>query len=55
LDTERLVCYGGSCTSFLGNIWPPYHDVKLPFEVISVWECLWEKFQAGAIKVERPI
>jgi Fe-S oxidoreductase len=55
LDTERLVCYCGSCANYLGNIWPNYHGVKLPFEIVSVWEWLWEQFSNGKIKVERPI
>ncbi len=53
LDTERLVCYCGSCSNFFGNIWPDYHGVKLPFEVISIWEWLWEKHQAGELAVQR--
>jgi len=55
LDTERLVCYCGSCANYLGNIWPNYHGVKLPFEIVSAWEWLWEKYQNGEITVERPI
>ena len=55
LDTERLVCYCGSCANYLGNIWPNYHGVKLPFEIVSVWEWLWEKYRNDEIKVERPI
>lgn len=55
LDTERLVCYCGSCANYLGNIWPNYHGVKLPFKIVSVWEWLWEKYRKGEIKVERPI
>jgi Fe-S oxidoreductase len=55
LDTERLVCYCGSCTNYLGNIWPNYHGVKLPFEIVSVWQWLWEKCRKDEIKVERPI
>jgi Fe-S oxidoreductase len=55
LDTQRLICYCGSCANYMGNIWPNYHGVKLPFEIISVWEWLWEKVQNGEIKVERPI
>ncbi|MBN1613736.1 MAG: (Fe-S)-binding protein [Deltaproteobacteria bacterium] len=55
LDTKRLVCYCGSCANFLGNIWPNYHGVTLPFEIVSVWEWLWEKYRNGEIKVERPI
>ena len=55
LDTKRLVCYCGSCTNFFGNIWPNYHGVKLPFEIISVWEWLWEKIKEGQLKVQREI
>jgi Fe-S oxidoreductase len=55
LDTERLVCYCGSCANYLGNIWPNYHGVKLPFEIVSVWEWLWKKYRKGEIKIERPI
>lgn len=54
LETERLVCYCGSCSNFFGNIWPDYQGVTLPFEVISIWEWLWEKVQSGAIKTQRP-
>ncbi|MBN1375072.1 MAG: (Fe-S)-binding protein [Dehalococcoidia bacterium] len=55
LDTERLVCYCGSCANFLGNIWPNYHGVKLPFEIMSIWEWLWEKLQKGDLTVKRKI
>jgi Fe-S oxidoreductase len=55
LNTERLVCYCGSCANYLGNIWPNYHGIKLPFEIVSLWEWLWEKYRNGEIKVERPI
>lgn len=55
LDTERLVCYCGSCANYLGNIWPNYHGVKLPFKIVSVWEWLWEKVQKGEIKAKRKI
>jgi Fe-S oxidoreductase len=53
LNTERLVCYCGSCANYLGNMWPNYHGVKLPFEVISIWEWLWEKVKNGELKVQR--
>jgi len=55
LDTERLICYCGSCANYLGNVWPNYHGVRLPFEVVSVWEWLWRKYQNGEITVKRPI
>ncbi|MBN1653060.1 MAG: (Fe-S)-binding protein [Deltaproteobacteria bacterium] len=55
LDTERLVCYCGSCSNYLGNVWPNYHGVKLPFEVISLYEWLWEKYNSGELKIKRPM
>lgn len=55
LDTERLVCYCGSCSNYLGNIWPNYHGVKLPFEVISLYEWLWEKYGSGELSIQKPV
>ncbi len=55
LDTERLVCYCGSCANYFGNIWPDYHGVKLPFEVISLYEWLWEKYRTGELIIQRRI
>ena len=55
LDTERLVCYCGSCANFMGNIWPNYHGVKLPFEVTNIWEWLWEKLQKGELSVQNKL
>jgi len=52
LDTERLVCYCGSCANYLGNVWPNYHGVRLPFEVISLYEWLWDKYQAGELTIK---
>jgi Fe-S oxidoreductase len=55
LDTERLITYCGSCTNYFGNIWPNYMGVKLPFEVVTIWEWLWDKYQKGEIKVQKKI
>jgi Fe-S oxidoreductase len=55
LDTERLVCYCGSCSNYLGNIWPNYHGVELPYPVISLYEWLWEKYSAGKLVIQREI
>ena len=55
LDTERMVTYCGSCGNYYGNIWPNYHGVKLPFEVVSVWEWLWDRYQKGEVKVQKKI
>jgi len=53
LRTERLICYCGSCSNYLGNIWPNFHGVKLPFQVVSLWEWLWERLQAGELAIQR--
>ena len=54
LNTERLVCYCGSCANYLGNIWPNYHGVQLPYPVISLYEWLWEQYSAGELAIQRP-
>lgn len=43
LRAQRVICCWGSCAKYLGNIWPNYHGVILPFEIVSVWEWLWEQ------------
>lgn len=55
LSASRLVCYCGSCANYLGNIWPNYHGVKLPFQVITLYEWMWEKYREGSIRVEKPV
>jgi len=55
LDIERMVCYCGSCGNFLGNIWPNYHGVELPFEITTIWEWLWERVQEGKLKVQNKL
>ena len=53
LQTERLVCYCGSCVNFLGNVWSNFYKIKLPFKVISLYEWLWEKYQTGELSIQR--
>ena len=53
LQTDRLVCYCGSCSNYLGNIWPKDHGVELPFAVISLYEWLWEKYSSGELPIVR--
>lgn len=52
---KHLVCYCGSCANFLGNIWPNYHGVELPFEVTNIWEWLWERYQKGELNVQNKV
>jgi Fe-S oxidoreductase len=55
LKTDRLVCYCGSCSHSFNNIWREYLDAKPPFEIITLWEWLWEQVQKGELKVQRKI
>lgn len=55
LKTDRLVCYCGSCTTYLSRIIPKVAGRSLPFEVISVYQWLLEKFEKGELTVKNPI
>lgn len=55
LETERLVCYCGSCYNYLGNIMPRVYGKELPFEVISLYQWLLEKVDAGELEAKRPL
>ncbi len=52
LKIDLLVCYCASCSNYFGNIWPNCHGLKLPFEVISLHEWLWEKYQEGLLSIK---
>lgn len=53
LNADRLVCYCGSCANSYSRLWPQYLGIELPFPVISIWEWLWEKLQAGELEITR--
>ncbi|MBN2039885.1 MAG: (Fe-S)-binding protein [Spirochaetes bacterium] len=55
LKTDRLVCYCASCANYFGNIWPNYHRLRLPFEVISLHEWLWEQYQEGRMQIKKQV
>lgn len=55
LGTQRLVCYCGSCHNFLGNIMPKVYGKSLPFEVVSLYQWLWEKVEAGELGFKRSL
>ena len=55
LQTDRLVCYCGSCSHTIKNLWREYLGATPGFEVISVWEWLSEKVGNGRFTVQRPI
>ncbi len=55
LKAERLVCYCPSCANYFGNIWPNCHGLRLPFEIISLLEWLWEQFQKNNLPIQKKI
>ena len=55
LKTDRLVCYCGSCANYMGNVWPDSHGLQLPFEIISLYEWLWEQYRAGMLKFQKKL
>lgn len=55
LKTDRLVCYCPSCANYFGNVWPNCHGVRLPFEVISLYEWLWEQYQEGNLQIQHKV
>jgi Fe-S oxidoreductase len=55
LKTDRLVCYCGSCTAYLSKFIPKVAGKELPFEVVSIYQWLLEKFEAGELDVKNPM
>ena len=55
LKVDRLVCYCPSCANYFGNIWPGCHGLKLPFEIITLYEWLWEQYQQGALQIQKKV
>lgn len=55
LKTDRVVCYCGSCCTYLSKIIPQVAGRDLPFETISIYQWLLEKFEAGELTVKNPI
>ncbi len=55
LELERLVCYCGSCYNYFSNILPNVYGQTLPFEVVSLYEWLWEKVEVGELTCKAPL
>ena len=55
LDIERMVCYCASCYNFLNGILPKVYGKRLPFQLVSLYEWLLEKVEAGELEVVRPL
>ncbi len=55
IEIDRLVCYCGSCCHSFKNVWRDYLNIKLPFQIVSIWEWLWDRVQKGELKVKRTI
>ena len=55
LKADRLVCYCPSCANYFGNVWPNCHGLRLPFEIISLYEWLWEQYQEGGLQIQKKV
>ncbi|MBW1990323.1 MAG: (Fe-S)-binding protein, partial [Deltaproteobacteria bacterium] len=55
LDCERLVCYCGSCTTYLSKIIPTAAGIQFPFETVSLYQWLLEKVRAGELSPQHPL
>ncbi len=55
VKARRMVCYCGSCTAFFRVILPKVYGKSLPFEVISLYEWLWEKLEQKQLKFENKL
>ena len=55
LKTERLVCYCPSCANYFRNVWPNCHGLRLPFEITSLYEWLWEQYQKGSLQIQKKL
>jgi len=55
LNIERMVCYCGSCYNYLSNILKNVYGRELPFKLISLYEWLNEKREAGQITLKKPL
>ncbi|MFP4445813.1 MAG: (Fe-S)-binding protein [Desulfosudaceae bacterium] len=54
LDIDRMVCYCGSCYNYFANILPRVYGRTLPFEVVSMYEWLWDRYENNEITVKKP-
>jgi Fe-S oxidoreductase len=55
LKAERLVCYCPSCANYFGKIWPDCHGLRLPFEITTLYEWLWEQYQEGSLQIQKKV
>ena len=55
LNIERMVCYCGSCYSYLSNILKNVYGSELPFKLISLYEWLDERRLAGKLELKKKL
>lgn len=55
LEIERMVCYCGSCYNYFANMLPRVYGKKLPFQLVSLYQWLWEGYEQGRLKVQKPL
>jgi Fe-S oxidoreductase len=55
LKTDRLICYCPSCANYFGHIWLNSHGLRLPFEITTLYEWLWEKYREGDLQIQKQV
>jgi Fe-S oxidoreductase len=55
LKVDRMVCQCPSCANYFSNIWPNCHGLRLPFEIITLYEWLWEQYQKGGLQIQKKV
>lgn len=55
IKAERLVCYCPACANYFDKIWPNCHGLSLPFEIITLYEWIWEQYQRGNLLIKNKV
>jgi Fe-S oxidoreductase len=55
IKTERLVCYCSGCAYFFDHVYTKVFGEHLPFEVVTIYDWLWERLRDGELTVTQPL
>jgi Fe-S oxidoreductase len=55
LRTDRLVCYCCGCAYFFEHVYTKVFGEHLPFEVVTIFDWLWERLERGELTVKEPL
>ena len=55
LKTDRLVCYCTGCAYFFDHVYEKVFGEHLPFEVITIYDWLWERLHKRELTLTKPL